>query len=185
MTLPHILLIAVGLAADAFAVSLAEGVALREVSVGHTTRVAAHFGVFQAAMPVVGWLAGSAMQSWLACVDHWVAFGLLALIGGKMLLDAATNFEAERVREPSCGARLLCLSVATSIDALAVGMSLAMLQVRIWVPALVIGLVTGGLSALGVQIGDRVGRRLGRWAEAAGGIVLCLIGLEILVHHMR
>jgi putative Mn2+ efflux pump MntP len=184
MTLPYILMIAVGLAADAFAVSLAEGMALHTVTPRHTARVALHFGGFQGVMPVLGWLAGSSLRAYMASVDHWIAFGLLVLIGGKMLLDALTGFETGRMREPSRGARLIGLSIATSIDAFAVGVSLAMLGVRIWQPAIVIGLVTGVLCGIGIQIGDRVGARLGKWAEVAGGAVLCLIGLEILVSHL-
>ena len=184
MALPHILLIAVGLAADAFAVSLAEGMALHTVTPRHTVRVAFHFGLFQGVMPVLGWLAGSSLRAYMASVDHWIAFGLLVFIGGKMLLDALTGFETGEVREPSRGARLIGLSIATSIDALAVGVSLAMLEVLIWQPAIVIGLVTGVLCGIGIQIGDKVGSRLGKWAEVAGGAVLCLIGLEILIKHM-
>jgi putative Mn2+ efflux pump MntP len=184
MTLPHILLIAVGLAADAFAVSLAEGMALRTVTPRHTARVAIHFGGFQGVMPVLGWLAGSSLRAYMASVDHWIAFGLLVFIGGKMLLDALTGFETGKVRPPSRGPRLVGLSIATSIDALAVGVTLAMLEVTIWQPAIIIGLVTGVLCGIGIQIGDRVGARLGKWAEAGGGAVLCLIGVEILISHM-
>lgn len=184
MGILHILLIAVGLAADAFAVSIAEGVALRRVTREHTLRVALHFGAFQGAMPVLGWLAGNSVHRYIAAVDHWVAFGLLVLIGGKMLADAALGFETGEPRTPSRGARLIALSIATSIDALAVGVSLAMLRVRVWGPAVVIGVVTGVLCAGGIQAGDRAGSRLGRWAEVGGGVILCLVGANILVDHL-
>jgi putative Mn2+ efflux pump MntP len=184
MDLVKILLVAVGLAADAFAVSVAEGVALRRVSARHTLRVAVYFGVFQGAMPVIGWLAGTGLRSFIGAFDHWVAFGLLVLIGGKMLADAVLGFETGEPREPSRGLRLVGLSIATSVDALAVGISLALLQVRIWLPAVVIGIVTGTLCAVGIQMGDRVGRKLGRWAEVAGGLVLCAIGAKILLDHL-
>ena len=180
----QVLLIAVGLAADAFAVSVAEGIALHKVTGRHTLRLAVHFGAFQALMPVLGWSAGTCLRGVIGGFDHWVAFGLLIFIGGKMLLDTLTGFETRPPREPTRGARLLGLSLATSMDALAVGVSLAMLNVKIWGPAAVIGVVTGGLCATGVHLGDRVGSRIGKWAELAGGTILCLIGVEILASHL-
>ena len=184
MGFTQIILIAVGLAADAFAVSVAEGMALRKVTGQHTARVAAHFGLFQGAMPVLGWLAGHSLRAWIAAFDHWIAFGLLVLIGGKMLADALSGFETAESRRPSSGARLIGLSIATSIDALAVGVSLAMLEVTIWTPAIVIGLVTGVLSGLGIQMGDKVGSALGKWAQLGGGAILCTIGFKILLTHL-
>ncbi|MCK4375621.1 MAG: manganese efflux pump [Candidatus Brocadiae bacterium] len=184
MSILHIFLIAVGLAADAFAVSVAEGVALRKVTREDTLRVALYFGAFQGAMPVVGWLVGHSLRSVVESYDHWVAFGLLMLIGGKMVADALFGFGTAEPRNPSRGGRLIMLAIATSIDALAVGMSLAMLRVRIWTPAVIIGVVTGLLCATGIQMGDRIGSRLGRWAELGGGIILCLIGARILTDHL-
>ncbi len=176
----HILLIAVGLSADAFAVSVAEGVALHKVTRNHVLRISLHFGLFQAAMPILGWLAGTGLRQFVAAWDHWVAFGILTFIGGKMLLDVLFKFETGEARAPSSGGRLILLSVATSIDALAVGISLSMLEVRIWWPAVTIGVVTGILCAVGIDLGDRIGTKLGRWAEAAGGTILCLLGANIL-----
>ncbi len=184
MSLVQVLLIAVGLAMDAFTVSVAEGVALRKVTPGHTLRVCLHFGAFQAIMPVVGWLAGVSLRALIQGVDHWVAFGLLTAIGLKMVAGTFFGFETGEPREPSRGARLIALSVATSIDALAVGISLAMLGVAIWTPAAVIGLVTGALCAGGMHMGDRIGRRLGKWAELCGGVILCAIGVKILLEHI-
>ncbi len=179
-----VFLIAIGLAMDAFAVSVAEGIALERVTHGHTVRVAIHFGVFQAAMPLIGWLAGTSLRAYIAGFDHWVAFGLLTLIGGKMILDTVFGFEIARPREPSKGARLIALSIATSIDALAVGVSLAMIEVNLWEPIVVIGLVTGVLCVVGIRLGDRVGARLERGAELFGGLVLCVIGAKILLEHL-
>jgi putative Mn2+ efflux pump MntP len=184
MSLPALLLIAVGLAMDAFAVSVAEGMALERVTNGHTARVALHFGFFQAIMPVIGWLAGTSLRAFVGAWDHWVAFGLLVLIGGKMIADSFLGFETGEPRRPSRGARLLLLSIATSIDALAVGVSLAMLRVNVWEPAIVIGAVTGVLCAVGIRLGDRVGSRLEHRAELVGGIVLCVIGVRILLGHL-
>ena len=183
MDLLSILFVAVGLAMDAFAVSVAEGMALERLTGGHVLRVALHFGGFQAIMPVVGWLGGMGLRRWVSAYDHWVAFGLLFFLGCKMLVGAFWRGGTER-RPPSTGGRLIALSLATSLDAFAVGVSLAMLRIRILGPALIIGLVTGLLCAGGVWLGDRAGARLGRWAEVLGGAVLCGIGLEILWRHL-
>ncbi len=180
----QVILIAVGLSADAFAVSVAEGVALHKVTRNHVLRISLHFGLFQAVMPIVGWLAGTGLRQFVAAWDHWVAFGILTFIGGKMLLDVLFKFETREVRAPSSGGRLILLSVATSIDALAVGISLSMLEVRIWWPAVTIGVVTGILCAIGIDLGDRIGTKMGRWAELAGGTILCLIGAKILADAM-
>jgi len=185
MSLPHILVIAVGLAADAFAVSVAEGMALHKVTADHTLRLSLHFGAYQAIMPVIGWLAGSSLRAFIGTWDHWVAFALLTLLGAKMIADSAMGVETGQRREPSRGIRLVALSIATSIDALAVGVSLAMLRVQIWLPAALTGVVTGALSAVGVQMGDRIGTKLGRAAELAGGALLCLIGFKVLLAHLK
>jgi len=184
MTLPALFLIAVGLAMDAFAVSVAEGIALEKVTHSHTARVALHFGLFQAVMPVLGWLAGTSLRGFVGGLDHWIAFGLLVLIGGEMMVDTFLGFETGEVRQPSRGPRLILLSIATSIDALAVGVSLAMVGVNVWEPALVIGVVTGVLCAAGMELGGRVGPRLEHGAEFIGGAILCIIGIRILLEHL-
>ena len=184
MSFIALLALSVGLAMDAFAVSVAEGIVLHRVTRRHTLRLALYFGGFQAGMPVVGWLAGRTISNYVQAYDHWVAFGLLMLIGGKMLADAVWRFETDVDRPPSRGLKLLGLSIATSIDALAVGVSLAMLEVNVWWTVLWIGLVTGVLSAVGLHLGDRAGTRLERWAEVLGGVMLCGIGLEILLRHL-
>ena len=144
-----------------------------------------HFGGFQAAMPVIGWLAGKSVRVYIAAYDHWVAFGILLAIGAKMTVDAL-----RRRAVPEAGGNLLrhgellMLSLATSIDALAVGVSIAMLRVQIWAPAIVTGVVTGALSAVGLELGDRIGRRFGQAAEAFGGLLLCALGLKILSEHL-
>lgn len=177
--------IAVGLAMDAFAASTAVSVSLGKPDVRQAFRLSWHFGFFQALMPVIGWLAGQSIVRWIRAWDHWVAFGLLAIVGGRMLLASRRGPEERAPRsDPTRGWSLLMLSVATSIDALAVGMSFAALDVRIWGPAVVIGVVTGALSLLGVAIGRRLGTRVSRWAEAVGGLVLVLIGCWILYTHL-
>jgi len=179
-----ILGIAVGLAMDALAVSMAVGLAIGRVTARQTFRLAFHFGLFQFLMPVVGWLAGARLTEMVADYDHWAAFGLLALVGGKMLWESRRPKTAHAKSDPTRGASLVTLSVATSIDALAVGLSLAMLEQEVWTPALVIGLVAGALTAAGITCGSRLGSRWGARAEMAGGCVLLLIGLKILVEHL-
>ena len=176
--------IAVGLAMDAFAVSIAAGLNLAPVSPRQVFRLAFHFGLFQFMMPVFGWLAGRQLVAYISTYDHWVAFGLLGLVGGKMLLDAARGKKSGYKVDPTRGFMLVTLSVATSIDALAVGLSMAFLRDSVWTAAVVIGLVAAALSAVGIGFGGRLGRRWGRWAEAAGGCLLLLIGARILVSHL-
>jgi putative Mn2+ efflux pump MntP len=176
--------LAVGLAMDAFAVAVATGVVLGSVTRRQTFRLSFHFGLFQFLMPVVGWLAGREVVRWIGSVDHWVAFGLLAFVGGKMIHEAIWGVEEEVARDPTRGASLVILSVATSIDALAVGLTLGVLGVEIWYPAAVIGLVALLLTAAGLHLGRRLGGRLGRRMEVAGGVVLVLLGLRILFSHL-
>jgi manganese efflux pump family protein len=179
----YLLLIALGLAMDAFAVSTACGVQIGLIRYGHVLRVALAFGFFQFIMPVIGWLAGSTFAGWVQTVDHWVAFGLLAIIGGRMIWESFRDHEAP-AKDPTRGWNLLVLAIATSIDALAVGLGLAFLDVSIWFPAVVIGIVAAVLSAVGALFGCRLGRRFGAWAERAGGLVLIGLGIRILVQHL-
>jgi len=173
---------------DAFAVSIASGVAIQPLHMYHAVRIALFFGLFQALMPLIGWLAGLSLPGFVAAWDHWIAFGLLSGIGAKMILEAGwmksddeTHTEAGA---PYSTSILLVLSIATSIDALAVGLSLSMLAVAILLPAIVIGLVTFGLSFVGVFIGDRVGHFFERKIEVLGGAVLIGIGTKTLIEHL-
>ncbi|OGR16305.1 MAG: hypothetical protein A2X81_06105 [Desulfobacterales bacterium GWB2_56_26] len=184
-----ILGIAVALAMDAFAVAIATGVSLKQVSFRQTFRLSWHFGLFQAMMPVIGWGLGATVQSYMADYDHWVAFILLALVGGNMLKEAVLADEDEENPKPrkdaTKGMTLVMLSVATSIDALAIGLSMSMLQVSIGTPAVIIGIVAGLFTIAGLHLGKRVARLtwLSSWAEIVGGLVLWLIGLNILREH--
>ena len=185
MNLLTLLGIAVGLAIDAFAVAIGIGLNAQEVGPRKTLRLAWHFGLFQALMPIVGWLAGLSVERWISGVDHWVAFGLLAAIGGHMIYEALHGDEEARAsRDPTRGVSLIVLSVATSIDALAVGLSLALLGVEIWWPAAVIGVVAFVFTAAGLHLGRRFGSLLGRRMEVAGGLILIGIGVKILVDHL-
>lgn len=180
----EILLIALGLAMDAFAVCIAAAASGRVPTRAAALRMAGTFGAFQAGMPIAGWFAGSRMANLVAAYDHWVAFGLLVLVGVRMLRQGAAPACREAPPDPSRGFTLIALGVATSIDALAVGLSLAMLQVSIWVPSLMIGLVTVAVSWVGVVLGCRLGCAFGRRMEIAGGCILILIGLRVLLAHM-
>jgi manganese efflux pump family protein len=185
MSLLAILGIAVGLAMDAFAVSLGIGLKQCQVSTRTTLRLAWHFGLFQFFMPILGWLAGLTFARWITSVDHWIAFGLLAVIGGKMIWEALWGDEEKRAaKDATRGTSLVVLSVATSIDALAVGLSLALLGVQIWYPAVIIGIVAFVFTAAGLHLGCRFGALLGKRMEVLGGLILIGIGVKILVDHL-
>lgn len=178
------LLIAISLAMDAFAVSLGAGTAGRSNSPRSVFRLSFHFGLFQAFMPVLGWLAGNTIDQYIQGFDHWVAFVLLAYVGGKMIREGLSQDSELYMTDPSRGRTLVLLAVATSIDALAVGLSLAMLGVPVIGPALVIGVVTFTLSLIGQKLGNRLGEKFGRRVEIVGGLILIGIGLRILVTHL-
>ena len=184
MSWSYTLGIALGLAMDAFAVSIAAGLTVRPFSGRHVFRLAFHFGLFQALMPILGWLAGQTINQWIADFDHWVAFVLLGFVGGKMLIESFRPEDEKPTGDPTRGWMLVTLSLATSIDALAVGLSLAMLNVSVWMPSVIIGLVAAAMTALGMTTANRLGARLGRWAERLGGVVLLGIGARILATHL-
>lgn len=186
MEFSTILLIALALAVDAFAVALAAGVSLCQVNSRQLFRLAFHFGFFQAGMNILGWLGGLTVRSYIETFDHWLAFGLLFFVGIKMVWEAIREeHEAGKGTDPTRGRMLVTLSIATSIDSLAVGLSFAVLEVSVWLPALIIGLVASGLTALGLRLGCLLGAasRLGARAEIVGGLVLIGIGLKILHEH--
>jgi putative Mn2+ efflux pump MntP len=185
MSFLAVLGIAVGLAMDAFAVSLGIGLKQCQVSARTTVRLAWHFGLFQFFMPILGWLAGLTFAHWITSVDHWIAFALLAVIGGKMIYEAVWGDEEKNAdKDATRGASLVVLSVATSIDALAVGLSLALLGVQIWYPAVLIGIVAFAFTAVGLHLGCRFGSLLGKRMEIVGGVILIGIGVKILVDHL-
>ena len=177
--------IAVGLAMDAFAAAIAVSVSLGRVSRRQMFRLAWHFGLFQALMPVLGWCGGMSVEHWIRAWDHWLAFGLLAFVGGRMLASGLRpNRDAPAQLDPTRGLSLVVLSVATSIDALAVGLSFAALGVRIWLPSAIIGVTAGLMTTLGSALGSRLGDRFGRWMEVLGGGLLIAIGARIVVAHL-
>ncbi len=176
-----LLALATALAMDAFAVALAAGALICPLTFRPCFRLAFHFGLFQGVMPVLGWLAGRTVQHVVAAWSHWLAFILLLAIGLKMIVEALTDGEEHRLTDPSRGLTMVMLAVATSIDALVVGLTLAMVDVTIWRPSLVIGLVAALFTLVGLLLGCRVGNLLGRRVEVAGGVLLIVIGLKILV----
>ena len=183
MGLAELILIAVGLSMDAFAVAICKGLNMTKINFRHSLVIALFFGVFQAAMPLLGWLLGTQFARYISTMDHWVAFFLLLFIGGKMVLD--TFHEEEEEKE--CGdalniKELFVLAIATSIDALAVGITFALLpETNIVLSVLLIGAITFALSFLGVVVGNKFGSKYEKKAQLAGGIILILIGLKILL----
>jgi putative Mn2+ efflux pump MntP len=184
MKLGTILFIAIGLAMDAFAVSVVTGSVYKDFKVRHALRMALFFGGFQAVMPVIGFLAGLGLVNYIAPYDHWVAFALLFFVGGKMIYESFRIEAAERDRNPANLSILLLLSFATSIDALAVGMTLSLLRAPIALAVTIIGLVTFGLSYGGVYLGKRFGHFFESKVEIVGGLILIAIGVKIVAEHL-
>ena len=186
--LVEFLLLGVGLAMDAFAVSICKGLAMRKVNKKQAVIIALFFGGFQAIMPVIGWLLCKGFQTYIEAFDHWIAFALLAFIGVKMIIETLREKEDDVVIEemdpPLDMKEMLMLAIATSIDALAVGISLAALDRPIVESAAIIGVVTFVISIIGVYIGNFFGNRYKKRAELTGGIILVLIGVKILCEHM-
>lgn len=178
-----LLLIAVALSMDAFAVSVCKGLSVEKLRPKHTLIAGAYFGGFQALMPVIGFLLGFKFEKFIVSVDHWIAFVLLAVIGANMIKEALDK-DSEEVDSSFSFRTMLPLAVATSIDALAVGITFAFLSVNIVSAAVLIGITTFVLSAVGVVVGNVFGMKYKSKAELAGGIVLILIGLKILLEHL-
>jgi len=184
MELVTIVVIAVGLAMDAFAVSIVSGTAYRQLKIKHAFRLAFFFGGFQAFMPLIGSLAGLSVKEYIADYDHWMAFGLLSAVGGKMIYESFKIKSAEKNFNPSNIFVLLVLSVATSIDALAIGVTLSIITSSIVAAVIIIGLVTFVLSYIGVFIGKKFGHFFENKIEAVGGLVLVGLGAKILIEHL-
>jgi putative Mn2+ efflux pump MntP len=185
MNLFELFLIAVGLSMDAFAVALCTGLTMKTFRLRKALTVGLYFGVFQAAMPLVGYLLGSTFADKIMDYDHWVAFALLGFIGGKMIWESFSPPDCNPEEEASLTCRaMLPLAVATSIDALAVGISFAFFEVEIVPSVLLIGVVTLALSMVGVKLGNVFGSRFRAKAELAGGVILILLGVRILLEHL-
>lgn len=190
MDLFSIILISIGLSMDAFAVSVTNGAMISEGIVAEGIRIGAFFGGFQALMPLIGWSVGIKFQIYIAALDHWIALILLSLIGGKMIYDSLNESEDEiacdyKVTQKRClsNKTLTLLAIATSIDALAVGVSFAFLNVSIVSTIIIIGIITFFICFIGVVIGRKCGELLKKKAEILGGVVLILIGIKIFIEH--
>lgn len=182
MSLWELFIIAVGLSMDAFAVSVCKGLSVQKVKPKHYLIVAAYFGGFQALMPLLGYLLGVRFEAMVANVDHWIAFVLLGLIGANMVRESMAG--EEKLDDSFTVSTMLILAVATSIDALAIGVTFAFLGVNIVEAIILIGITTGIISGVGLKIGNVFGSRYKSKAEMAGGIVLILMGIKILVQHL-
>lgn len=188
MDLISIIAIAVALAMDAFSVCISCGIAIPNPGFWHYFRLSFHFGLFQFMMPIIGYLGGMYLERYIRAYDHWIAFCLLLFIGLKMLHEAFSKKDGEAcepARDPSRGLNLIVLSVATSIDALAVGITMGVMNQRILLPSVIIGVVCALFSLLGIALGSRVGSLFGKRSEAIGGIILVAIGLKILIEHLN
>ena len=183
MDIISILLIGIGLAMDAFSVSVSEGIILKKPTLGQSAKIALFFGIFQFIMPCIGYLLGSAFADYITAFDHYIAFVLLGFIGGKMIYEAICEKEEGEIKNPLSFNTLLVLAIATSIDALAVGVSFAFLKVDIWISVLLIGITTCLFSMVGINIGNFFGSRFKSTAELLGGIILVVMGVKILIEH--
>jgi len=179
-----VVLIAFGLSADCFAVSLSIGASGKTNTWKYILRVCLAFGVFQACMPLIGWGVGQTVVQFISNYDHWIAFALLLFVGGRMIWEFIEHKSESEAVDVSNWVTLFTLALATSIDALAVGLSFALLKLNIFIAVAIIGLVAFSITALGYWLGSRVSTWIGRWALLAGGIILIGIGLRILITHM-
>lgn len=184
MEIGELLLIGIGLSMDAFAASVCQGLKMHKIQPKKTLIIALFFGGFQALMPLIGWVLGKQFETYITSIDHWIAFVLLAFIGGKMIFDALKKEEDKEDDVPFSIREIFLLAIATSIDALAVGITFAFLQANIWVSISLIGCTTFLLSAVGVFLGHKFGAKHKNKAELAGGVILVLIGLKILLEHL-
>lgn len=186
MTIYSIIALAVALAMDAFAVSIATGAYLTSLHIRQVFRLSWHFGLFQAMMPVIGWYSGTTVHVYIEAFDHWIAFGLLVFIGSNMIRGAFTERDEEYdKKDPTKGFSLVMLSVATSIDAFAAGLSLSVLNVSIVIPAFVIGITAAGFTVFGLYLGSRSANILflKKYTELFGGVILYGIGIQLLYQH--
>jgi putative Mn2+ efflux pump MntP len=181
MIVVYIIIVAVSLAIDAFAASLSCGMTRADSKFRLAVKVALFFGIFQFSTFLMGWLVGSTSKALLSSLTTWIAFFLLLIIGSRMILEAIRHWKQERECRPLSNRSLLILSLATSIDALVVGLTFGFLGTRIIVPALVVGSVTFWLSLIGVLIGDRIRTHLDKWAEIIAGLVLIVLGIRVLL----
>jgi putative Mn2+ efflux pump MntP len=176
--------IAIGLAMDTFSVAIGVGISVDRPTVGHYFRIPFHFGLFQFMMPIIGYFAGAFIGPWIGSYDHWTAMVLLSLVGVNMIRGSFSSKRKAYTSDPSRGWMLVTLSLATSIDALAVGLSLGFLDESVVLSSVVIGIVSALFSIFGITIGKKAGSLLGKHVERAGGLILVMIGAKILLDHI-
>lgn len=190
MSFLSVFIIGIGLSMDAFAVSLAKGFCLKKDILKYAFKISFLFGVFQAIMPLIGWFAGTYFENYIKSIDHWIAFILLGFLGGKMIIESIKEFNSSDANELACDRdtlslkNLIVLAIATSIDALAVGISFGFLSVKIVPSILIIGLTTFILCFIAVVIGKKLGESLQKYSELIGGVILLIIGIKILLEHL-
>jgi putative Mn2+ efflux pump MntP len=185
VTFLPIVLLALSMSSDAFAAAIGKGARLDRPSLGEALRTGLIFGSIEAVTPVIGWAVGKGASRYIEAFDHWIAFGLLLVIGGKMIWDSLRRAEEEEKPQRHSLAVLIVTAIGTSIDALAVGVTLALVGANIIVNALAIGAATFSMVTIGILTGRYLGEKFGRYAEAAGGVVLIVIGINILIEHTR
>ena len=183
MSVIELFILAIGLAMDAFAVSVCKGLAMKRITVKECAVVGLWFGGFQALMPAIGYLLGSQFSAYIESFSSWIAFGLLLLIGGNMIKEALSKDDDDDVNDSLAFKTMFVMAIATSIDALAVGITFAALKVNLWLAVALIGIITFIISAAGVKIGNIFGAKYKSKAELAGGIVLVILGVKILLEH--
>ncbi len=184
MDLFTVFILAIGLSMDSFAVAISCGLAEQKVTFGHAVKISFAFALFQGILPLIGWIMGTELKVFVESIDHWIAFTLLAYLGGKMIWESLRSDRSEKISNIYSFRHIMTLSIATSIDALVVGFSYAMAESgKIFGGALIIGMVTFFFSMLGIRIGKDVGDKLGPKVELMGGIILLGIGLKILLEH--
>ncbi|MBF0539862.1 MAG: manganese efflux pump [Nitrospirae bacterium] len=181
MDIITILLIAIGLSMDAFAVSISSGIILKRPTIYHALRIGVFFGGFQAVMPIIGWVLGLGLKGFISSLANWTAFGLLLIIGLKMIYEALYSKDKDVKTEPTRFIILLMLAIATSIDALVVGVGFGLLVTSIVKPVIIIGIVTFIFSFIGVFIGERLGGLFGKKVEILGGLILIIIGIKVIL----
>ena len=184
MEFGEIFLIGIGIAMDAFAVSICKGLSMKKINWKSAIIISLYFGIFQAIMPAIGYYLGSTFSSFVEKIDHWIAFILLVIVGGKMIKDSLDN-ELENKNDDISFKTMVILSIATSIDALAIGITFAFFEINIVVAVSIIGFITFLLSILGVKIGNKFGDKFQNKAEVIGGVILILIGIKILFEHLN
>jgi putative Mn2+ efflux pump MntP len=185
MGIIEIILLSISLAMDAFAVSICKGLSMKKIDWKKAIIIGLYFGIFQAVMPIIGYFLGTASQGFVSNIDHWIAFVLLVLIGGNMIREAfKEESESENANDNVDFKTMIVLAIATSIDALAVGITFAFLDVNVPLAVILIGIITFIISLIGVKIGNKFGSKYENKAEIAGGIILILIGIKILLEHL-